>query len=184
MSDVNPPPVPGSEPPPPAPPPQVPPPPPQTPPPPPSQAQVPPPAAAPSAQGGLTDDEKQWALFSHIFVLMGYLIPLGNLIGPGIAYFVKKDQSKFVRFHAVQSFAFQAVLTILGIVLMIPFFILMVLTAGLLVFAMPCFILLGLAILVYVIYVGIQAQKGEFIKYPIVGEWAYKRVWEQDWKPV
>jgi uncharacterized Tic20 family protein len=143
-------------------------------------------SAADAYPGKLTDDERTWALLSHLLAGLGFIgVPFGNLIGPGIAYFVKKDESKYVRFHAVQSFTFQLVLTVVGMVLAIPVLLLLLFTAGI---ALPCVILLGvpisLAILIYVIYAGAQAQKGELVLYPGVGRWAYKKVWEDDWKPV
>ena len=30
----------------------------------------------------------------------------------------------------------------------------------------------------------LQVRMGAFNKYPIVGEYCYRRVWEQDWKPL
>ena len=134
---------------------------------------------------GLTDDEKTWALLSHLFALGGFIVPLfGDVIGPGIAYLVKKDESKFVRFHAVQSFTFQLLIMVLKIVLTVPFIIIVILTAGIAMIAWPCFILLQLALYAYAVYMGMQAQKGEFNLYPGVGKWAYRKVWEEDWKPL
>ena len=132
----------------------------------------------------LTDDERTWALFSHLAALLCLFMPFGNLIGPGVVYLLKKDESKYVRFHAVQSFTFQLVVTAVLFALLIPFIIVVFLTSGMALIAWPCFYLVLLAVCAYAVYVGVQAQKGEFLLYPGVGKWAYKKVWEEDWKPL
>ena len=144
-----------------------------------------PPAEVPAA-AELTSDDKLWGMLGHVLALIGVVgVPFGNLIGPAIVYFVRKDQSKFVRYHAIQSFAFQLLLLAAGIVLMIPTFILIAITGGRLALVLwPLFILIGLGLLVYVIMMGVKANKGELCKYPVVGAWVYKQVFERDWKPV
>ncbi|MCY3023095.1 MAG: DUF4870 domain-containing protein [Planctomycetota bacterium] len=142
-----------------------------------------PPAPAPSAP--LTDDDRLWGLLAHVLALTGFVIPFGSVVGPAVAYFVRKDQSKFARFHAIQSFAFQVAVLVVVAFLAVFMILVSVVTArlGMLLFV-PVYFLIGLGWLIYVIYMGLKANKGEFPKYPIVGEWAYKKVYEQDWKPV
>ena len=146
--------------------------------------------AAPSGESPvtaeLTSDDKLWGMLAHVLALIGFVgVPFGNLIGPAIAYFVRKDQSRFVRYHAIQSFAFQLLLVAAGIVLAIPIIVLVALTGGLITLVLvPLLILLGLALLVYVIMMGMKANKGELCKYPVVGAWVYRQVFEHDWKPV
>lgn len=149
-------------------------------------SETPPAAPAPQADGSLKEDEKNWGMLAHILVFIGVVgVPFGNLVGPLIAYFVKKDESKYVRFHAIQSFAFQLGMTAIGIVLAVPFAILFFITGGLIIFiAAPIFVLLSLAVLVYVVLTGIKASKGEDARYYYVGDWAYKKVYEEDWKPM
>ena len=138
--------------------------------------------APPAPTGALTDDEKLWGMLAHLLTLLAYVgIPFGNLVGPAIAYFTQKDKSKFVRFHAIQSFAFQLLLFVAGMVLAIPFFILAVLSFGLILLVL---IPLGLALLAYIIYMGIQANKGEYCRYVLVGDWVYNKVYSEDWKPL
>jgi uncharacterized Tic20 family protein len=172
------------------PPPAVPPPPtpPPAPPPPPAPGAAPvggPTPAAPS--GALSADEKTWGMLAHLLVLIGLVVPfIGNLIGPAIAYFVRgKDQSKFVRFHAIQAFVFNLLLNVVACVLAVPFFILFFVTGGLLAcIVYPLGLLLWLVLICYSVYMGIQANKGEYPRYILVGEWSYRKVFEEDWKPV
>jgi len=142
-----------------------------------------PPAPIPPAAGTLTDDEKLWGMLAHLSVLLTYVtvIPFANLVGPAIVYFAYKDKSKFVRFHAIQTFVFQLGLTIFISVMAIPIFILTVLTFGLLAVFLA---LVWLLLLVWIIYMGIQANKGEHCMYVLVGTWAYRKVYEEDWKPL
>ncbi|MFT6160057.1 MAG: putative membrane protein [Myxococcota bacterium] len=98
----------------------------------------------------LTDDEKTMALLAHI-------LPIGTgFIGPLIILLVKGDDSEFVKYHSMQSLAFMGIFTVsfvalyimtcgLGVILMLP--------------AIP-FIMAGQ------VYIGIQAQKGQWLGYP------------------
>jgi len=140
----------------------------------------------PAAGGPLTDDEKLWGMLAHVLALTMYVAPLvGNLAGPAVAYFARKDQSKFVRFHAIQSFVLQLALLAVAIGLSIPTILLLFVTRGFLIYDLwRFFALAGVAVAVYVVLMGLKAKNGEFCKYPIVGDWAYKKVYEQDWKPV
>lgn len=140
-------------------------------------------AAEPTAgaDGELSAEEKTWGMLAHLLSFLGAVgVPFGSLIGPAIAYFLHKDKSKFVRFHALQSFAFQLCLGIIGVLLVIPFFILYVLTMGLiLLIAIP----LAIFLIVYVIRIALKANEGQCVRYYYIGDWVYKRVYEEDWKP-
>lgn len=133
------------------------------------------PAGGSPATGELSSEDRVWALVSHII----------GLVGPLVAYLVRKDQSKYVRFHAIQAFAFHLAVFAVYILMIPVIFILALVTAGwAMVLLAPLLGLVGLAFCVYAILMCIKAYKGEFCKYPVVGEWAYKKVYEQDWKPL
>lgn len=86
-------------------------------------------ASAPLRPGVPTRDERVLALIAHALTFVE-----GGIIGPAIVYFVKKDQSQFVAFHALQSVLFGlfaaviivpvAILTCgLGAVLVVPYLV-------------------------------------------------------------
>ncbi|MCW8130729.1 MAG: DUF4870 domain-containing protein [Planctomycetota bacterium] len=144
-----------------------------------------PPEPAPVEQG-LSDEERTWGMFAHLFVFLGYIgLPFANWIGPAIPYFMYKDKSRFVRFHALQSFAFQCMVWILGSVLAVPIVLIGVFTAGigwLLLF--PVLVAAWIGTVVYVVILGLKANKGELAEYAVVGAWARQKVYQEDWKPV
>lgn len=137
----------------------------------------------------ITSDEKLLAMFSHFSIF------LGGILLPVILYFVQKDKSKFVAFHALQSIFFHLFYAAIIFVLVI-FLVLVLLVTGVLgasfsksgsapgvgfFFGMGIFyiglfgsILLAIA---YGIYMGIKAYNGEMKKYILVGDWAYRKVY-------
>ncbi|MCC7534755.1 MAG: DUF4870 domain-containing protein [Deltaproteobacteria bacterium] len=82
----------------------------------------------------------------------------GGFIGPLVLYLLKKKESDFVAFHALQSLAFTGL-----------YFLLTFLTCG----------LLGLALVIpYVVFeiiACIRAYEGEWYELPIVGAWARRK---------
>ena len=100
--------------------------------------------------GPVSGEEKQMAMFAHAsnIFLWG--------IGPVLIYFLKKDTSKFVHFHALQS-----------IYMMIAGFLLTCITCG--IGAFP--------VLIINVIAAMKANNGEMYEYPVVGEMARKTVY-------
>lgn len=123
-----------------------------------------------------TEDEKLWGMLGHLSALIGaFGIP--GFFGPLAVWLMKKDESRFVHFHALQNLFLHIAMLIVGVVLGISFFILVAITAGLA--AIPLigvFVLLGVAFLVYVVMVGVKAKEGKWVAYPYVGKMAYDKV--------
>ncbi len=95
-----------------------------------------------------TSDEKTFAILAHILTF------IAPLIAPLIIYLIKKDESKFVSYHAKESLNFQ-------ITMMIAALILVMTVIGILLVW-----LVGLAVLVFVILATIKASEGKLYKYP------------------
>lgn len=93
---------------------------------------------------------------------LGWLIPL-------IMYFVNKNKSKFVAFHAMQAVLYQLVITVIGLIAGIAAFV----TFGILSFLPIAVGLLGLA---FGIVAAVQAFKGKTFMLPIAGDYARKIV--------
>ena len=140
-------------------------------------------------QAELTSDTKLLAMFSHFSIF------LGGIILPIILYFIQKDKSKFVAFHALQSIFFHLLYMVIVFILVILLILVLFLSGvfsmhhshdwnhsgpgffiGMGIFYLGIFGSVILAI-AYGIYMGIKAYNGDMKKYIIVGEWAYKKVY-------
>lgn len=82
----------------------------------------------------------------------------GGLLGPLVLYLVKKDESEFIAFHALQSLYFGLAFLILSIV-----------TCGI------GAILLGIPYLVFEVIATMKAYEGEWYELPVVGRYARER---------
>lgn len=95
-----------------------------------------------------TSDEKTMAILSHILTLVA------PILAPLIIYLIKKDESKFVAWHAKESLNFQITMALIIIILFIT------LIGILLVW------IVGIVTLVLVIIATIRASEGKLYKYP------------------
>ncbi len=124
---------------------------------------------APVEYLSVTDDDKLWALLAHLAGLLVLVAAPANLIAPLILFLVYKDKSRYVAFHALQSFYFQ--LAIVAVALL--FGILSFVTMGLgLLIAVPVWIVLAIAGIVYPVVAAVHAQRGEIYEYAFVGRLA------------
>jgi uncharacterized membrane protein len=105
----------------------------------------------------VTSEERTMSLLAHLLGLFT------NILAPIIIYFIQKDKSKFVAFHALQAILFQIAL---GIAVFVSGLLCMVLIGFLL---LPIVVIAGL---VYVIKASIAANNGELYELPIVGKMA------------
>jgi len=121
-------------------------------------------------------DEHTWAMIAHLSVLgnlvTGFLGPVAALV----IYLVYKDRSRYVAYHAMQSFVFQLIWWVGGWALAgLAWTVSTVLTAvliGLLCMPVACVIsLIPLAALVYGIVGGVQTSQGQDFKYWLIGDW-------------
>mgnify|MGYP000008791243 CR=1 FL=1 len=106
----------------------------------------------------LTKEEKDWASYAHFGTFLGFVLPAPAFVFPLIIYFIKKDESEFVRQHAAHSFNFQISMIIVYIVLGIIAFI---------TFGIGVIFVLAMVVvhIVVVIKAGLAAQKGDNYKY-------------------
>ena len=114
---------------------------------------VPPPAPA----GVPSADERQWGMFAHLSSLVGFIIPLGNFLGPLVVWLIKKDTMPFVDDQAKEALNFNITVLIAAIV------------SGMLTLILIGFLLLvvvGIAWLVLSIMAGLKANEGVAYRYP------------------
>ncbi|HET9267266.1 MAG TPA: DUF4870 domain-containing protein [Vicinamibacterales bacterium] len=124
--------------------------------------------AAPSA-GMPSAEERQWALFAHLSILLGGLITTGwafstgSFIGPLVIWLVKKDTMPFVADQAKEALNFAITLSIVCFALLV----LTVLSLGIgALITIPVLMFIGIAALVLVILAAIKANEGVAYRYP------------------
>ena len=126
--------------------------------------------APPPAASAPSDEEKKWALFAHLSILVGGLVTFGwaasfgSFIGPLIIWLIQKDKMPFVADQAKEALNF-------GITLTLACFVLLMLTIfslglGALI-TVPAFMAIGIAALVLVIIAAIKANEGVAYRYPV-----------------
>ena len=95
-----------------------------------------------------TSDERTMAILSHILTLVApFLAPL-------IIYLIKKDESKFVEWHAKESLNFQITIVIICILLFIT------------VIGIFLLWIVGILSLVLVIVASVRASENKLYRYP------------------
>lgn len=115
--------------------------------------------------GGVSSDDRTWALAAHIGSLVTAWFAFG-FIAPLLVMLVKND-SPFVRAHAVESLNFQISMLIYSIVGGVAAFLVVILTLGLAALVViPLIVVVLLVVLVLVIIATIKASNGEEYRYP------------------
>jgi uncharacterized membrane protein len=117
-----------------------------------------PPPPPPSGGLTLTADDKTWAMASHALTFVE-----GGVIGPLAVYLIKKDESPFVAFHALQSLLFGLVFAVFTAVIILPFSLC---TFGIGAFSLFIFVPIYLG---YELVAVLKANEGEWYQLPIVG---------------
>jgi uncharacterized Tic20 family protein len=104
------------------------------------------------------NEERQWAMFSHLGTFAAFVIPFANIIAPLIIWQLKKGESAFVVQHSKESLNFQISLMIysLASALLVLIFIGVLLLVGLFVFN-----------IIAVVIAGVRANEGAYYKYPM-----------------
>lgn len=105
-----------------------------------------------------THDDRTWALICHLSGLAGYLIPLGNIIGPLLVWLIKKDQSWFIDDQGKEALNFHITFTIYMIIAIVSVIILI---------GFVLIPLVGVAALILMIIAAINANKGIAYRYPL-----------------
>ncbi|MBS1117112.1 MAG: hypothetical protein H6Q87_1496 [candidate division NC10 bacterium] len=126
--------------------------------------------SAPPAPGGTASaEEKQWAMFAHLSVLLGGLVTsgwassIGCFIGPLVIWFLKKDTMPFVNDQAKEALNFAITISIAFLALLV----LTLLTVGIgAVLTIPLMAIIGIAALVLVIIAAMKANQGIAYRYP------------------
>lgn len=122
------------------------------------------------------NEERQWAMFAHLGVLINLVSGFLGLAVPLIIYMIYKDRSRYVAYQSLQALIFQLIWWLGGgIITGIAWAATGVLSAvlvGLLCIPLACLVsLIPLAALGYGVYGGIQTSQGQDFKYWLIGDW-------------
>lgn len=134
------------------------------------------PAVPPQPQPLSPDEERNWAMLAHLSILLNMVSGFIGGIAAIIIYFIYKDRSRLVAYHAMQSFIFQSI-TWIGAGILAGFFISLGSVFGFLILPLLCLIpgfLLLLLIpvsLIYGVIGGVKVNNGEDFRYWQVGDW-------------
>jgi uncharacterized Tic20 family protein len=134
----------------------------------PPESVIPPPPNEPIG-GAPSAEERQWAMFAHLSALLGALLTgafgggWGCFIGPLIIWLVKKDTMPFVNDQGKEALNFNITVAIACVILVL----LSVMTLGIgLIIAIPLWVIIGIAWLVFTIIAAIKANEGVSYRYP------------------
>ena len=133
-------------------------------------------SAAPKVQPVPESEARTWAMLAHLSVLLNLFSGFLGGVAAIVIYFIYKDRSRFVAYHAMQSFIFQSI-TWIGSGVIGGFFILIGSLFGILILPLLClipgfliFMLVPISV-IYGIIGGVQVNNGEDFRYWQVGDW-------------
>ncbi len=104
-------------------------------------------------------DEKQYALFIHLSIFAGFLIPFGNIIAPVILWSLKRKESEYIDYHGKEVINFQISIMILAFISVLTMFILI---------GIPLIVVTLFACILLPVLGAIAANNGERYKYPFI----------------
>ena len=117
---------------------------------------------------GIPADQRQWAMFAHLSAIAGAIVTSGvggwgTFLGPLIIWLVKKETMPFVDDQAKEALNYNITVAIVFLAL----WVLVILTIGIgLIVAVPAWIVIGIAWLVFTIIGAIKANDGIAYRYP------------------
>ena len=124
----------------------------------------------PVQTSGLSSEERQWAMFAHLSALVGGILTsgwagsIGTFIGPLIIWLAKKDSMPFVDDQGKEALNFNITVALIFLALAV----LSLVTLGIgLIIAIPGWIIVGIAWLVFTIIAAIKANEGVAYRYPL-----------------
>lgn len=116
----------------------------------------PPPGETPPQ--GFSDEERLWATLAHLSGLVGWVIPLGNILAPLIIWLWQKDRSAFVGDQSREALNFQLTVTLAAAASVL----LMAVAIGFLLM-----IVVGVYALVVMVIAAVRANRGVYYRYPL-----------------
>ncbi len=111
-----------------------------------------------------TKAEREFAMFTHLSPLAGYVVPFGNVIAPVVMWQMKKDQSAFLERVGREALNFQITVMIAIAACIIGGFV--TLLVGFIVLV-PVMVLIGVADVVFMVIAALEANNGREYRFPV-----------------
>jgi uncharacterized Tic20 family protein len=113
-------------------------------------------------------EQRQWAMFAHLSAIAGAILTSGvggwgTFLGPLIIWLIKKDTMPFVDDQAKEALNYNITVAIVFLALWVLVFL--TLGIGFLV-ALPAWVVIGIAWLVFTIIAAVKANDGVGYRYP------------------
>jgi|SRR5688572_15087668 len=129
---------------------------------------APPPPPPESNVGGISAEQRQWAMFAHLSAIAGAVLTSGiggwgTFLGPLIIWLLKKDTMPFVEDQAKEALNYNITVAIVFFALWVLVFI--TLGIGFLI-AIPAWVVIGVAWLVFTIIAAVKSNEGVAYRYP------------------
>lgn len=106
-----------------------------------------------------TPEERNWAVLCHLSALLGLVVwGVGIVLGPLIAWLIKKDAMPFVNEQGKEALNFQITILLAGFICSALIFVLI---------GIPLLAALGVFDLVFIIIAAIRASEGVAYRYPL-----------------
>lgn len=105
----------------------------------------------------VSSDENMWGMFIHLSQFCGYIVPFAGLITPIVLWQIKKNESHILDLHGRIVVNWIITGTILGIIFALLCFVFI---------GIPLLMALGLVGIIFPVIGGIKANNGETWKYP------------------
>ncbi|HEY5802911.1 MAG TPA: DUF4870 domain-containing protein [Lysobacter sp.] len=117
---------------------------------------------------GISAEQRQWAMFAHLSAIAGAVLTSGiggwgTFLGPLIIWLLKKDTMPFVEDQAKEALNYNITVAIVFFALAVLVFI--TLGIGLLI-AIPAWVVVGVAWLVFTIIAAVKSNDGVSYRYP------------------
>jgi len=103
-------------------------------------------------------EENEWAMYCHLSGLAGYVVPMGNILGPLIVWLMKKEDSSIVDQHGKDALNFHLSIMIYTLICIPLIFIII---------GFFLMIAVGIGSLVCTILAAVKAKDGEHFDYPM-----------------
>jgi uncharacterized Tic20 family protein len=104
----------------------------------------------------VSSDERTWAMLCHLSTFAGLIgVPFGNILGPLIAWMIKRDEYALVEDQGKEALNFQISMMIYSLICLV------------LIITIPLIFALLVIDIVYTIIAAIRANAGEYYRYPM-----------------
>jgi len=104
-------------------------------------------------------EERMWAMIVHLSALIGFFIPLGNVLGPLIIWLWKREEGAYFDAHGKEALNFNISVTIYAA---ISSLLLIVFIGALLLVALFLFWI------IFIILAAVRINEGKVFQYPLI----------------